>query len=154
MFYMKKIIDSRLIGRTTENVFLSILNQRGIFSVSFDTNALDGIVYDLDNKYFRVGKPPFYTQIKCRGSPSLKYNPQGHSPETIQKIKSFAGSLNIPESSLYFVVGFFKNNDIRTLIFFGIPFTSLPMFLNTSQYRFSVSLCREVMEVDSNVFSL
>lgn len=39
-------VDQRLIGKTAENIFLSILNQRGIFATAFDTESLDGIVFD------------------------------------------------------------------------------------------------------------
>jgi hypothetical protein len=44
---MKKMnIDTRLVGRTAENVFLSLLNQRGVFATSFDTQGFDWIVFD------------------------------------------------------------------------------------------------------------
>lgn len=34
--------DSRLVGSTAEDIFLSILNERGVFATSFDTVAGGG----------------------------------------------------------------------------------------------------------------
>jgi hypothetical protein len=50
-----RVQDSRLVGSTAENIFLSILNERGVFATSFDTVAFDGIVYDTDRRFFKVG---------------------------------------------------------------------------------------------------
>jgi hypothetical protein len=113
--------DSRLVGSMAENVFLSILNERGVFATSFDTVAFDGIVYDTNRRYFKVGDPPSYVQIKCRGSEGEQYNSQGHSSSTINRMRQVAQDLGIPESSLYFVVGFFKHSDIRTVVYYCIP---------------------------------
>ena len=53
-------IDSRLVGETSENMFLSLMNQQGVFAHSFDTIAFDGIDFDLRNKYLKVGTSPFF----------------------------------------------------------------------------------------------
>jgi hypothetical protein len=146
--------DTRLVGSTSENIFLSLLNDNGVLATSFDTAGLDGVVYDLKNKYFKVGNPPYYVQIKCRGSKSDKFNPQGHSILAIDKIRSFAKQIQLPESSLYFVVGFYKNNDIRTITFFSIPFRLLRVFKGTDHYRFSVTKCEEATNKHKNIFYL
>lgn len=108
--------DSRLVGSTAEDIFLSLLNERGVFATSFDTVAFDGIVYDTDRSFFKVGEAPLYGQIKCRGSEGEHFNPQGHAPSTIDGMRRVARELSIPESSLYFVVGFFRRGDIRTVV--------------------------------------
>ena len=139
------IIDSRLIGETTENIFLSLLNQQGIFANSFDSAAFDGIVFDIHNNYFKVGSSPFFVHIKCRGSRSERYNPQGHSHATIEKITGMAERLMIPYESLYFVTGFFKNDDIRQMIYYIVPFGSLKEFENKGNYRLWPEKCNEIM---------
>jgi hypothetical protein len=93
-------IDSRLVGRTTENIFLSLMNEEEIFAHSFDAAGFDGIVFDIHNKYFKVGRSPFYVQIKCRGLPGEKYDPQGHSLKTFDKISAISEEIRIPETSL------------------------------------------------------
>src|SRR5215207_5941785 len=113
--------DSRLAGSTAENIFLCILNERGVFAISFDTVAFDGTVYDTNRRYFKVGGSPHYIQIKCRGSEGKQYNPQGRSRNTIDGVRRVAQHLDIPESSLYFVVGFYKPGDIQTAVYYGIP---------------------------------
>ena len=138
--------DNRLIGRTAENTFLAILNQKGIFATSFDTEGFDGIIFDHDHKYFKGGKSPYYTQIKCRGSKNKDYSTQGHNEATIQKIKKIAIDLRIDEKSAYFTVGFFRHNDIRTLQFYSIPLSHLIQFKGkNSQYRFSVERCEQAI---------
>jgi len=153
MIKTKDKIDSRLVGTTAENIFLSLLNQRGIFAHSFDTAGFDGIAFDIDNQHFKLGQSPFYVQIKCRGSKGSKPNDQGHRVTTVDKIVSIAKDLRIPQTSLYFVVGFFKNNDIRNITFFTIPFSSLQQFKTAegNYYRFSVSACKRAMEQDPNI---
>jgi hypothetical protein len=148
--------DSRLVGSTAENVFLSILNERGVFATSFDTVAFDGIVYDTKQRYFKVGGSPSYVQIKCRGSGGEHYNPQGHSPSTIDGMRRVAQDLGIPESSLYFVVGFFRRGDIRTVVYYCIPLEELDRFQKTSsgQYRFSVERCEQEMESNGAIFKI
>lgn len=148
------LVDTRLIGTTTEDVYLSVLNQQAIFATSFDTAGLDGIVFDNKKRLFKIGEPPFYVQIKCRGSKHKYFNPQGHSFNTISKIKANSQKLSIPLSSLYFVVGFFNNNDIRNLIFYTIPFKLLRFFKSTSEYRFSVKKCKEQMQKYKEIFEL
>lgn len=147
------MIDSRLVGTTGENIFLWLLNQRGIFSTSFDTAGFDGICYDPENTYFKVGQSPFYVQIKCRGSKGDLYNPQGHSQEVFDKMFNLAHSLGIPETSLYFVVGFFKNDDIRTVIYYAMPLHIVSLF-KVGHYRFSVERCEAAMQSDTTIFRL
>ena len=138
------IKDTRLVGTTAENIFLSLLNERGIFATSFDTAGFDGIVFDSDKQLFKHGDPPFYVQIKCRGSKADEYNPQGHSPKLFQDIIVIADELKIPETSLYLAVGFFKNSDIRTINFFCMPLEqamNLFKFKSNVEYRFSYKQC-------------
>jgi|SRR5215203_181385 len=146
--------DSRLAGSTAENIFLCILNERGVFATSFDTVAFDGIVYDTNRRYFKVGGSPHYMQIKCRGSEGKHYNPQGHSRNTIDGMQRVAQHLDILESSLYFVVGFYKQGDIRTAVYYGILLEELDRFKKapTSQYRFSVERCEQEMKSDGAIF--
>ncbi len=125
-----------------------------MFAAALDTLSFDGIVFDTGGKYFKVGKPPFYVQIKTRGSSGDHYHPQGHSITTFEKIQSAASQLGIPEDSLYLVVGFFMRGDLRQIRFFGIPFNSLSSFRSDSQYRFSVEKCEEAMKIDAGIFSL
>jgi len=106
--------DTRLIGETTENIFLSLLISRGIFATSFDTQGLDGVAFDPKKDLFKVGNSPFYLQIKCRGSDTEEYHPQGHSIESIDRIRNLAKRLEVSENSLYFVVGFYRNGDMKS----------------------------------------
>jgi hypothetical protein len=76
------------VGTTTENIFLSLMNEKGIFAHSFDTAGFDGIVFNIDNKYFKAGKSPSFVQIKCRGSESENYHTQGHPQVTFDKYPS------------------------------------------------------------------
>ena len=146
--------DSRLVGSTAEDIFLSLLNERGIFATSFDTVAFDGIVYDTERHYFKIGEPPSYVQIKCRGSEGERFNPQGHRPNTIERMRQVAKVLSIPETSLYFVVGFFRGGDIRTVTYYCIPLGELDRFKPTSQYRFSVEQCEQEIEPDEIIFKI
>ena len=124
------------------------------FATSFDTVAFDGTVYDTNRRYFKVGRSPHYMQIKCRGSESKQYNPQGHSRSTIDGVRRVAQHLDIPESSLYFVVGFYKQGDIQTAVYYGIPLEELDRFKKapTSRYRFSVERCEQEMKSDGAIF--
>jgi hypothetical protein len=72
-------VDLRLIGKTAENMFLALTNQRGVFAISFDTEGFDGIIFDHDHLMFIGGESPYYTQIKCRVSKTGKFNSQGHN---------------------------------------------------------------------------
>jgi hypothetical protein len=144
-------VDNRLIGETSENIFLSLLNERGVFAHVFNTAGFDGIAFDLKNRYFKTGKAPFYVQIKCRGSKSDRYNTQGHSPVVFECILKIARELKIPKSSLYLVLGFFKNNDIRQIQFYLIPFFSLPRFKGKGTYRFSVTKCETARKADPRI---
>ena len=147
-------VDNRLVGETAENIFLSLINGQNILAVRFDTIGFDGIVFDNEKSLFKVGTAPFYVQIKCRGSNTSYFNPQGHSERTIQRINDAAKEMNIPQDSLYFVVGFFHNRDIRNIIFFGIPFAKLDLLKSASEYRFSVKRCRELLDQESGIFSV
>jgi len=146
--------DTRLVGETAEKVFLSLLNQSGILAASFDTIALDGIIYDTDHRLFKLGEAPFYVQIKCRGSNGGEFNPQGHGEQVFQAMKQMAEELAIPRDSLYLVVGFFKDADIRTLVFFGIPLVELGRFKSGTQFRFSVSGCRKEVQATDTIFEI
>lgn len=150
-------VDTRLVGKTAENIFLSVLNQRGIFATAFDTEALDGIVFDREARYFK-GPCPSYVQIKCRGSQTTAFNPQGHSASTVDNILKFATKLEVPETSVYLVVGFFCDNDIRTIKFFAVPFGLLHLFRKGEhgdhQYRFSVDNCQRKMVTNPLIFEI
>ena len=98
------LTDHRLVGETAENVFLSLLNSRGVFAASLDTAGFDGVVFDTEKQFFKTGESPFYVQIKCRGSKGKRFSTQGHSTDTIEKIRQVAQELQIPQSSVYFVV--------------------------------------------------
>ncbi len=137
-------MDSRLTGRTAENILLSLLDQQGLFATALDTQGLDAIIFDRANKKFKIGTAPFYVQIKCRGASGPKYNPQGHSPTTINKIRATAKQLAVPLTSVYFAVGFYNNADIRTIKYFVIPFENLPEFKTGGQYRFSMQRCTKM----------
>jgi hypothetical protein len=144
--------DPRLVGETAENIFLSLLNQRGILAASFDTQGLDGIVYDRNQEFFKVGVSPYYVQIKCRGSKTGKYSSQGHSISVFNNIKNVADELGISTDSLYFVVGFYLNSDIRTIRYFCIPFLALDRFKSDTQYRFTVEKCMKEMQSSKEIF--
>jgi hypothetical protein len=148
--------DNRLVGATAENIFLSILNERGIFATSLDIVAFDGIVFDKDRRWFKVGESPFYVQIKCRGSESEHFNPQGHARNIVDGMLEVARELGIPETSLYFVVGFFRRGDIRTIVYYCVPLEELDRFRKTptSQYRFSVERCEQEIEPEGGIFKI
>ncbi len=146
--------DSRLVGSTAEDIFLSILNERGVFATSFDTVAFDGIVFDIGRRYFKVGESPSYVQIKRRGSEGEHFNPQGHNPNTIDGMRRVAKELRIPEASLYFVVGFFRRANIRTVVYYCIPLGELDKFKTTRQYRFFVERCEQELEPEGVIFKV
>ena len=147
--------DTRLVGTTAENIFLCLLNERGIFSHAFDTQAFDGIIFDLDNEYFKVGEPPFFVQIKCRGSRTKKPNSQGLSPSIFEKVIKKAKELKIPKNSLYLIVGFYIDNDLRKINYYIIPFKELSNFKHGSnQYRFSLKKCEKIMENNHNILKI
>ena len=148
--------DVRLVGVTAENIFLSLLNEREILSHTFDTSGFDGIIFDINNEYFKIGNSPFYVQIKCRGSKTNKFNSQGHSPLVFNKIRDTANKLKIPESSLYFIVGFYKNCDIREMNYYIIPFDELGYFKkeNNKEYRFTDKNCDQLAQQNENVIKI
>ena len=83
-------------------------HQQGLFATSLDMQVLDGIIFDSKHKTVKMSSAPFYVQIKCHGSSTKRFNPQGHSPKTIDKIRATAKQLGVPLTSIYFVVGFSK----------------------------------------------
>lgn len=151
---IKKTLDKRLIGETAENIFLSLVNQRGVFATAFDSEGLDGIAFDPNHHLFKVGQSPFFVQIKSRNSESESYKSKNFPHDGIRNIESFAKSLGLPSDSLYFVVGFSKDNDIRTIKYFAIPFASLHHFKTSKWYVFSVKKCEAAMREDSGIFGL
>lgn len=149
------MIDKTLIGDTAESIFLSLLNQRGVFATSFTTEGLDGIVFDSDHRLFKVGQSPYFVQVKSRNSDSGNYKTKNFPHDKMQSIEFFARNLEIPTASLYFVVGFSNDNDIRTIKYFGVPFLSLDRFkTNKGWYNFSVKSCEAAMQEDSSTFRL
>lgn len=151
----KTIVDKRLIGATAENIFLSLVNQRGVFATSFDTEGLDGIAFDPDRRLFKRGPSPFYVQVKSRNSDSANYKTKNFPFDRMRSIEGFAKNLGVPYESLYFVAGFSKDNDIRTVRFFGIPFTSLDRFgTDKGWYNFSPKSCEAAMQEDESIFRL
>ncbi len=149
-----KAIDKRLLGETAENIFLSLVNQRGVFATSFDTEGLDGIVFDPDHRLFKVGQSPFFVQIKSRNSDTDSYQSKNFPHDGVHRIGTFAQSLSIPRDSLYFVIGFSKARDIRTIRYFAVPFSSLDRFKTSNWYVFSVKKCEEAMHEDVGIFCL
>ncbi len=101
-------LTNRLIGETAENIFLSLVNKKGVAAVSFDTIGLDGIAFDPDHKLFKRGQSPFYVQVKCGGSDGDQYGSKGLPQKEIDGIGSAAENLGIPHDSLYFVAGFLR----------------------------------------------
>lgn len=147
------VVDKRLIGETAENIFLSLVNQRGVFATSFDTEGLDGIAFDPERRLFKVGQSPFFVQIKARGSDSDAYNSRTFPGDGIRKIESFAKDLGLPHDSLYFVVGFYNQGDVRTISYFSIPFSLLDIFsTDKGWYQFSVKRCEAAMQENDSIF--
>lgn len=69
-------------------------------------------------------------------------------------MRQVAKDLSIPESSLYFVVGFFRQGDIRTVVYYCIPLEKLDRFKTTSQYRFSVEQCEQEIDSQGVIFKI
>ena len=68
-------------------------------------------------------------------------------------IENFANNLRIPYESLYFVPAFSKDNNVRTVKFYGIPFSSLDRFKGKKGwYNFSVKNCEAAMQEGSSIF--
>ena len=70
------------------------------------------------------------------------------------RVSAGAAKLAINEDSLYFVVGFYTHGDIRTSVFFTIPFLLLSQFRGSGQYRFSVERCQAAAVADSRIVRL
>jgi hypothetical protein len=70
------------------SIILSLVNQQGVFATSFDTEGLDGIVFDPDHRLFKVGQSPFFVQIKCRGSNANGYNSRNFPNDGIRRDRS------------------------------------------------------------------
>lgn len=146
--------DCLLVGTTAENIFLALMNEAGITAVSYDTKGFDGIVIDKENRYFKVGKHPFYVQIKCRGCADENCV-AGYGKKVFEKISNIATADDIPQTSLYVVLGFYRYNDIRQMKYWIVPFSSLKTFdTGKSQYRFSPKICEKAMLSDSNIKSI
>jgi len=158
MARINKKMDIRIIGETGENIFISLINQKGTFCTSFDTESLDAIAFQEinENQFFKGNYTTVYAQIKVRGSKTNAYNSQGHDITYIEKIKEFAREiLKIEIEQLYFVVGFFKNNSIIDISYYIIPFgKALESFKGDKQYRFSYKSCEEKLKVFSNIVKL
>ncbi len=155
MLGKKIVVDKRLIGETVENIFLSLVNQRGVFATSFDTEGLDGIVFDPDHRLFKAGQSPYFVQVKSRNSASPNYTTKNFPFDRVRGIEDFAKNLGIPYESLYFVVAFSKDNNVRTVKFYGIPFSSLDHFgTDKGWYNFSVKSCEAATQEDESIFRL
>ena len=131
------------------------LCQRGVSAIEFDSDGFDGIIFDINKTIFTKGESPLYTQIKCRGSSSEKFNNQGHSVASIEKMFKVAEKLTISKISLYFTAGFFKNNDIRSIIFYSIPLAEIQHFkTKKGNYRFAVDSCENALRTVPGIFKL
>lgn len=132
-----KNYDRRLIGKTVEYIFLSLLNQKDIFCQSFDTEGIDCIVFDVNKKVFSFGKSPFYVQVKSR---SVKNT---GNKNIVKNLKKLVKKLNLDINSIYLAIGFDFKNDIRQIKLFLIPFEELKKFKSKKTYRFSVKKCEK-----------
>lgn len=132
----------------------AVVSVREFVATSLDMQGLDGIIFDGKHKTFKMGSAPFYVQIKCRGSSTTRFNPQGRSPKTIDKIRKTAKQLGVPITSVYLVLGFYKDNDIRSIQCFAIPFGQLSGFNTGGQYRFSVTRCTTLCASIKGMFRL
>ncbi|MFI5251542.1 MAG: hypothetical protein ACHQQQ_03825 [Bacteroidota bacterium] len=135
-------VDRRLIGRTAENLFLSILSQKGITAAAFDTEGIDCIVFDLKKDFFQKGTSPFYVQIRCRNSVKQSWNSTGIGYSSIKKIRKIAKGLKINSKSVYYVVGFSNSNDIRTIKYFAYPIKDIHL-KRKGQFRVYMKKCEE-----------
>ena len=145
---------SSLSDKTAENIFLSLLQQQGLAATTLDLQSLNGIVTTPKNKIFGFGTAPYYVQIKCRGSSTKTFKTQAHPPKTFERIRVTAKRLKIPITSVYFVVGFYHNSDVRTIKFFGIPLDELSPFKWRGQYRFSMKRCSQLQSAIYGMFAL
>jgi hypothetical protein len=113
------MVSTKSIEKEAENLYIKRLKQKDI-EASSDAN-LDCEVLDLSNKYFKIGKPPFYAKIKCRGSETNKYNPQGHPSEDFKDIQNEVIRLkNREETSLYVIAAFYKNKNIKEMNYYRV----------------------------------
>ena len=147
-------MDSSLTDKTAENIFLSLLQQQGLAATTLDLQSLNGIVTTPKNKIFGFGTAPYYVQIKCRGSSTKTFKTQAHPPKTFERIRVTAKRLKIPITSVYFVVGFYHNSDVRTIKFFGIPLDELSPFKWRGHYRFSMKRCSQLQSAIYGMFAL
>lgn len=69
-------------------------------------------------------------------------------------MRRVAKDLGVPEASLYFVVGFFRRGDVRTVVYYCIPLEDLDTFKTTNQYRFSIARCEQVLEARGVIFKI
>jgi hypothetical protein len=52
------------------------------------------------------------------------------------------------------MIGFSKDNDIRMVRYFTIPFSSFHLFKTGNRYAFSIVRCDAAMKEDSGIFGL
>lgn len=147
-------LNKKLMGGTTEYVFLNLVNQRGGFVVAFDSERPDDIAFHPDRHLFEVGQSPFFVQVKSRNSESESYGSKNFAQDDIRNVESFAKNIDLPSDSLYFVVGFSNGNDGRTIKYFAISFSSLHHFETGEWYVFSVEKCEAAMREDRGIFEL
>jgi hypothetical protein len=130
------------------------VNRQRVLATSFDTEAFDGIAFDPDNHHFKVGQSPFFVQIECRGSNTNSHNARIFQNDGIRKIENFAADLGVARDSVYFVVGLYKVDDVRTVKFSGIPFSLLDRFKTDRWHNFSIKKCEVAAGEDPNIFRL
>ena len=147
-------LNKGLIGEASEYVFLRLVNQRGGFAVAYDSERPDDIAFHPDRHLFEVGQSPFFIQIKSRTSDSESYESKNFSQDDIYNVESLAKNIDLPSDSLYFVVGFSKDNDGRTIKYFAISFSSLHHFETGELYVLSVEKCEAAMREDRGIFEL
>jgi len=110
-------------------------------------------VFDPKNRMFKRGQSQFFVQVKSRNSDSANYKTKNFPADGMRSIEAFANGLGILFESLYFVVGFSRDGDVRTVTFFGIPFSSLDRFrTEKGWYNFSVRNCEEARQEDDDIF--
>jgi len=146
--------NNKLNEKTAENILLSLINDQGIFANPIDAIGFEGIVFDTRNRFFKLGKSPFYLSIKCIASSTDDYGMEVMNRLSMQKITSLADTLRIDPESLYFAVGFYRGANIRDIVYYVIPFSALGYFESGDEYRFSVKACDDAREKDANIIKL
>jgi hypothetical protein len=147
------LTNTHELHEMARGLFRAALSRKGIRAEIVD-GVFDCEVSDNTEQHFVTGSAPFYVKIMTRGSETEKFNPQGHNPEEITLIRDAAAELHIPESAVYIVAAFFNHGDPSQMIFFGVPFQSLPIFKPAKQYRFSKERCEVAVGENTGVFKL